>query len=64
MDKGMTAEDIKFTHGKGNICNLCGYSSVCHRINRIKNYAESDEGIYNISIQIFACDRFKRKEEL
>ncbi len=61
MSKGMKVKDIKFLYGKGDICRFCKLIS-CARAHRIRKHAEKEEGIYNLSLQIFACDYFKRKE--
>lgn len=63
MIKFMKAKDLKFTHGKGHICNLCERNCSCRQLGRIKDYAKNEAGVYQLSIQIFCCEEFRRKEK-
>lgn len=53
----------RFLHGKGHICNYCDFTKgLCHSIKYIKNYAQKERNITEISIQVFACSLFTRRK--
>ena len=60
----MNKEDTKFLHGKGHICNYCDFNKdLCYNVKYIKDYARKERNINEMSIQIFNCSLFTRRNK-